>query len=36
MGNIQELVSGLRDKNDKYAYQCLKQLELESMNSNAV
>lgn len=36
MGNIQELVSGLRDKNDKNAYQCLRQLELESMNSNAV
>lgn len=36
MGNIQELVYGLRDKNDKYAYQCLKQLELESMASNAV
>lgn len=36
MSNIQELVSGLRDKNDKYAYQCLKQLELESLNSNAV
>lgn len=36
MSNIQELVSGLKDKNDKYAYQCLKQLELESLNSDAV
>lgn len=36
MGDIQELVCGIRDKNDKYAYQCLKQLESESMNSDAV
>lgn len=36
MNDIQELVSGLKDKNDKYAYQCLKQLELESLNSDAV
>lgn len=36
MNDIQELVYGLRDKNDKYAYQCLKRLELESMASNAV
>jgi hypothetical protein len=36
VGNIQELVCGLRDKNEKYAYQCLKQLESESMNSDAV
>lgn len=36
MNDIQELVSGLRDKNDKYAYQCLKQLELESLNSDTV
>lgn len=36
MNDIQELVSGLRDKNDKYAYQCLKQLELESLNTDAV
>ncbi len=36
VSNIQELVYGLRDTNDKYAYQCLKQLESESMNSDAV
>lgn len=36
MNDIQELVSGLKDKNDKYAYQCLKQLELESLNTDAV
>lgn len=36
LSNIQELVSGLKDENDKYAYQCLKQLELESLNSDAV
>lgn len=36
MSDIQKLISGLRDKNDKYAYQCLKQLESESMNSDAV
>ncbi len=36
MNDNQELVSGLRDKNDKYAYQCLKQLELESLNSDAI
>lgn len=36
MNNIQELVCGLRDKNDKYAYQCLKQLESISMDSDAV
>ncbi len=36
MNDIQELVSGLRGKNDKYAYQCLKQLELESLNSDTV
>jgi len=33
MNDIQELVSGLKDKNNKYAYQCLKQLELESLFS---
>ena len=36
MQDIQELIAGLRDKNDKYAYQCLKQLELECLNSDAV
>ena len=36
MSNIQKLVDGLKDKNDKYAYQCLKQLESESINSDAV
>lgn len=36
MNDIQELVSGLKDKNNKYAYQCLKQLELESLNTDAV
>lgn len=34
MNDIQELVSGLRDRNDKYAYQYLKQLELESLNTD--
>lgn len=36
MSDIQELVYGLRDKNDKHAYQCLKQLESESMKSDVV
>lgn len=36
MDNIQELIDGLKGKNDKYAYQCLKQLESESMKSDAV
>lgn len=36
MHDIQDLVFGLKDQNDKYAYQCLKQLELESLNSDAV
>lgn len=36
MHDIQKLVFRLKDKNDKYAYQCLKQLELESLNSDAV
>jgi hypothetical protein len=36
MVNIQELVYGLRDKNNEYSYQCLKQLQAESMNSDTV
>lgn len=36
MNNIQELLNGLKDKDDKYAYQCLKQLEAESMSSDTV
>ncbi|MBE6830776.1 MAG: SufBD protein [Ruminococcaceae bacterium] len=36
MDNIQALVTGLRNKNDKCAYQCLKQLESESANSDIV
>lgn len=36
MDNIQELVYGLRDKNNEYAYQCLKQLQSESINSDIV
>ncbi|BCN30805.1 SufBD protein [Anaeromicropila herbilytica] len=36
MNNINELVEGLRDKDNKYAYQCLKQLESESMSSELV
>jgi hypothetical protein len=36
MSTIQELVDGLRDKNDKYAYECLKQLQLISMDSDSV
>lgn len=36
MNDIKDLVFGLKDKNDKYAYQCLKQLELESLNTDAV
>lgn len=36
MDNIQELVCGLRNKNNEYAYQCLKQLTSESMNSDRV
>lgn len=36
MKEIQELVKGLRDKDDKYAYQCLKQLETESLSSDSV
>jgi hypothetical protein len=36
MSDIYKLVCGLRDKNDKYAYECLKQLESASENSDAV
>ncbi|MDD4493354.1 MAG: SufBD protein [Eubacteriales bacterium] len=36
MDNIQEIVYGLRNKDDKYAYQCLKELESASMDSNIV
>jgi uncharacterized protein (UPF0332 family) len=36
MTNIQELVNGLKDKNNKYAHQCLGQLESESAKSDAV
>mgnify|MGYP000894748795 CR=1 FL=1 len=36
MDNIQELVYGLIDKNNEYAYQCLKQLQSESMNSDII
>ena len=36
MDNIQEMVYGLRDKDDKHAYQCLKELESASMDSNIV
>ena len=36
MDHILELVCGLKDKNDKYAYQCLKQLESDSLISDAV
>lgn len=36
MDNIQELVYGLRDKNNEHAYQCLKKLELLSKDSNVV
>ena len=36
MSDLQELVDGLRNKNNKYAYECLKQLESESMKSDAV
>lgn len=34
--NIQELIGGLRDKNDKYAYECLKQLQSISLDSDTV
>ncbi len=36
MNNIQELVNGLRNNDNKYAYQCLKQLESESVSSDIV
>ena len=36
VSDLQELVNGLRDKNDQYAYQCLKELETESEKSDAV
>ncbi len=36
VNNVQELVYGLKNKNDKYAYQCLKQLESESIQSDSV
>lgn len=36
MDNIQILVEGLRSKDDKYAYQCLKHLEEESNRGNDV
>ncbi|MPM29187.1 hypothetical protein SDC9_75727 [bioreactor metagenome] len=36
VSNIQSLVDGLRDKNNQYAYECLKQLESESKLSDAV
>lgn len=36
MNNIQELINGLKDKDNSFAYQCLKQLESESERSNVV
>jgi len=36
MDNIHELVYGLRDKDNDYAYQCLKQLQAEGSNSDKV
>jgi hypothetical protein len=36
MNNIQEMVYGLRDKDNEYAYRCLKELESASMDSNIV
>jgi len=36
MDNIQEMIYGLRDKDDKNAYRCLKELESASMDSNIV
>lgn len=36
MDDIQKLVNGLSNSDDKKAYQCLKQLESESSCSNAV
>lgn len=36
MNELYELVLGLRDKNDKIAYHCLKQLESKSLDSDEV
>lgn len=36
MDHILEMVCGLKDKNNKYAYQCMKQLESESIRSDTV
>lgn len=36
MSDLQKIVNGLSDKNDQYAYQCLKELESESEKSEAV
>lgn len=36
MNHINELVCGLKDKDNKSAYQCLKQLEVVSAESDAV
>ena len=36
MSQIMELICGLKDNNDKYAYQCLKELESKSLISDAV
>ena len=36
MGEISQLVDGLFSKDNKYAYDCLKKLKLESENSNKV
>ena len=36
MGSIQELVNGLSGKNNDYAYECLKELELMSKDTEAV
>ncbi|WP_166433302.1 hypothetical protein [Lacrimispora sphenoides] len=36
MDKIEELVNGLRNQDNNYAYQCLKQLEEECGSSGAV
>ena len=36
MSDIERLVQGLSDKDDQFAYQCLKQLQAESESSDAV
>ena len=36
MVNILSLIEGLTDKDDKYAYECLKQLEAESADTEEV